>query len=93
MRLGPDDTFWVVTDASPESEMADVCFRGSLRGIERQFKGGLTMANNPTLFTDEAEARREADGRLLAARVAKAIARRAAEGMDLAGTCSVSVLD
>ena len=76
MRFDPDTKFWVVTNPGPESEMADICFATSLRGLERQFKGGLTMAENPPLFTDKREAEIEGYGRLLAARAAGAIMRR-----------------
>ena len=42
MRYGPDDKFWVVVDPTAESEMGDILFETTLRGLERQFKGGLT---------------------------------------------------
>jgi len=64
MRFGPDDKFWVVTDPTPESVLEDIVFQTSLRGLERQFRGGLTMASNPTLFTEETEAKLEAQRRL-----------------------------
>jgi len=62
MRYGPDDKFWVVVDPTPESEMGDLLFETSLRGLDLQFKGGLTMAQNPTIFTDQQEAKYEAMG-------------------------------
>ena len=74
MHIGPDDTFWVVTDPTRESELADICFVTSLRSLERQFRGGLTAAENPTIFTEKAEAEEEARRRLLSVRVARAIA-------------------
>ena len=80
MRLGPDDEFWIVTDPTPESQMGDIVFEASLRRLELQFKGGLTMDRTPTLFTDRKEAEIEAYGRLVAARAAKAIARRIRAG-------------
>ena len=73
MRYGPDDKFWCVTDPTPQSELADVCFETSLRSIERQFKGGLTCGQNPTIFTDRAEAEADAHLRLVAMRAADAI--------------------
>ena len=76
MRFDPDTKFWVTTNPGPESELSDIVFECSLRGLERQFKGGLTMAENPTLFTDKREAEIEGYGRLLAARAARAIMRR-----------------
>ncbi len=66
MRVGPDDKFWVVVDPSPESVIEDVLFRASPWDLERQFRGGLTMASNPTIFTKEDEARTEAQRRLRA---------------------------
>ena len=93
MRFGPDDTFWVVTDATPESKMADVCFQTSLRGLELQFRGGLTMATKPTLFTEEAEARIEAYGRLVAMRASQVIARLAVDGKALNLADRLEILD
>lgn len=75
MRYGPDEKLWVVTDPTAESEMPDICFEASLRDLERQFRGGLTCEQNPTLFTDRREAEVEAFGRLTAMRAARAIAR------------------
>ena len=66
MRFGPDDEFWVATDPAPESVLEDILFQASLRGLERQFRGGLTMTSNPTIFTEECEARNEAQRRLRA---------------------------
>jgi hypothetical protein len=76
MRFGPDDRLWVVVDPTPESQMEDVVFQASLRQIDLQFKGGLTMDRNPTLFTDEKEAKVEGYGRLVAMRASQAIAKR-----------------
>ena len=79
MRYGPDDKFWVVVDPTPESETGDILFETSLRGRELQFKGGLTMAQNPMLFTDQQEAKYEAYGRLTAMRAAQAVLRACRE--------------
>jgi hypothetical protein len=78
MRYGPDDRFWVVTDPKQESTLGDIFFAASLRELELQIKGGLVIADNPTLFTDRAEAETEARTRLLAMRVATAIAKSGA---------------
>jgi hypothetical protein len=51
-----------------------------LRDLELQFKGGLTMAQSPTLFADEKEARTEAFRRLSDMRANRAIVHRVAEG-------------
>ena len=72
MRLNTDDTFWLVTDPTSLSELIDICFATTLRGLELQFRGGLTAAQNLTLFTERAEAEREAGRRLQALRVALA---------------------
>ena len=80
MRFGPDDDFWVVVDPTPESQLEDVVFRATLRRLELQFKGGLTMDRNPTLFTDEKEAKVEAFGRLTAMRASRAIGERLQAG-------------
>lgn len=43
MRINKTDRFWVVTDASPVSELGDILFETDLGGLERQFKGGLRV--------------------------------------------------
>ena len=83
MRWGPDDKLWVVVDARSESTLADVLFEASLRSLELQFKGGLTMDDNPTIFTDHREALLEAHGRLMAMRAAQAIASSPAKFQDV----------
>ena len=75
MRFGPDDSFYVVVDPGADSEMGDILFEASLRDLELQFKGGLTIEENPTLFTDHREAEVEAFGRIVAMRAAQAIVR------------------
>jgi hypothetical protein len=64
MRFGPKDKFWVVTDPSPLSVLGDVLFAASLTDLLLQFRGGLTLDQNPTLFTERAEAEAEATARL-----------------------------
>ena len=83
MRYGPTDKFWVVVDAMPNATDGENVFQASLRDLELQFKGGLTMAQNPTLFTDEKDARMEAFGRLTAMRAKRAIEQQVAEGYGL----------
>ncbi len=73
MRFGPDDKFWMTTDPTADSTLADICFETSLRSVERQFKGGLTIGDNPTIFTDRTEAEADAHLRLVAMRAADAI--------------------
>jgi hypothetical protein len=90
MKLGTDTKVWIVVDPTPRSEMTDICFEGSLRKLELQFRGGLTCEQNPTIFTDHDEAEVEAYGRLVAMRAAEAISRQAREG-NLAGPCKVVI--
>jgi hypothetical protein len=82
MRYGPDDKFWVVVDPKPRSKEEDVIFEASLKDLELQFKGGLTIDENPTLFTDEHEAKYEAFGRITAMRAGQAILRAGRENPD-----------
>ncbi|MCK4414978.1 MAG: hypothetical protein KAY32_15695 [Candidatus Eisenbacteria sp.] len=74
MRFGPDDSLWVVTDPRMESTLGDILFQASLRDLERQFKGGLTMDDHPVLFTDQREAEVEAHARIIALQVSKVLA-------------------
>jgi hypothetical protein len=92
MRFGPNDKFWVVVDPKPHSTQGDILFQASLKDLELQFKGGLRIEENPTLFTDQHEAEIEAYGRLLALRAAEAIARR---GLDerLPNPTRIEILD
>lgn len=64
MRFRPDDKFFVVVDASPISELGDIWFESSLRNLMNQFRGGLTLEENPTIFTSQGETLREARRRL-----------------------------
>ncbi len=79
MRYGPDDKFWVVIDPNKDSELEDIVFHASLRDLDLQFKGGLQIEENPTLFTDEKEAKYEAFGRLTAMRASQSILRAGRE--------------
>jgi hypothetical protein len=83
MRLGLDDQFWLVTDPTRESEEGDCVFETSLRKLDLQFKGGLTMDRNPTIFTRENEARVEAFGRMTAMRASRVISDRLRSGEDV----------
>lgn len=65
-RLGPQDRFWLVTDATPLSVLADVLCETTLAGLHRQFLGGLSMDDEPTLFLDYEDAVAEARRRLVA---------------------------
>jgi hypothetical protein len=89
MRL---DKIWCVTDPTRESTPADVCFETTLAGMCLQFKGGLTMAMNPTLFTSREEAEAEAHLRLVAMRAGEAI-RDAAPEKAMKDAARVAILD
>ena len=82
MRYGPNDKFWVVVDPTPDSTMEDILFQASLKDLDLQFKGGLKIEENPTLFTDEQEAKYEAFGRITAMRAGQAILRAGRENPD-----------
>ncbi len=73
MRINRGDKFWVVVDARPVSELADILFETTLEGLERQFKGGLTCDDNPTIFMDAAEAEGQARARLVIAKAVRAM--------------------
>ena len=92
MRFGPHDKFWVVTDPDQHSELADIHFEASLADLQLQFRGGLTIDRNPTLFTDEQEAQIEAYGRLVAGRASRSIARAVAAG-DVCAATRIELLD
>jgi len=64
MRYGLDDKLWVVVDPTPQSTLGDILFQASLRDLSLQFKGGLSVDENPTLFTDKEEAIAEVHRRL-----------------------------
>ena len=65
MRIGPDTRFWIVTDPSSHStEIEDIFFETTIRGLELQFRGGLTCERHPTLFTERGEAEEDARHRL-----------------------------
>ena len=81
MRYGPDDKLWVVIDPKDNCELEDIIFQASLRDLHLQFKGGLQIEENPTLFSDEQEARYEAYGRLTAMRASQAILRAGRENL------------
>ena len=83
MRLDIDDRFWIVVNPTPEGPENNIVLGTSLRHLKRQFEGTLPMDRNPTLFTDENEARTEALGRLAAMRASTAIRDRLRGGEDV----------
>jgi hypothetical protein len=64
MRIHTDTTFWVVADPLGDATIGDILYETTLRGLERQFRGGLTCDENPVIFTDPKEARAYAEARL-----------------------------
>lgn len=66
MRFGPKDKFWVVTDPTRCSELGDIFFEASLEDLLLQFRGGLRIEDNPTIFTEREEAETDARRRLAA---------------------------
>ena len=57
---------WVVTRQRSASEAGDVCFEVDIKSLALQLKGGLDPEDIHAVYTDHAEAEREA-GRILAA--------------------------
>ena len=64
MRFDASTTFYLVTDAGPGSELSDIFNKTNLIGLLNQFKGGLTLDQHPTIFSNQAEAKAEAEERL-----------------------------
>ena len=62
-----------MTDPTPHSTLPDILFATTLDGLRLQFAGGLSMDDDPAVFTSEEEAHEEARNRLLVARIARQI--------------------
>jgi len=92
MRFDCNHKFWVTVDPRSHSTLEDIVFEASLKDLELQFKGGLTIDENPTLFTDQKEAEVEAYGRFIAMKATQAIARSGA-GAKLQNATRLEVLD
>jgi len=93
MRFGPKDPFFMVTNPTSNSELADICFETSLENLALQMKGGLSMDADPTMFTDRGEAEIAAHCRLVAREVSRAIAGHSAEGLCLKDARRIEILD
>ena len=93
MKIGTDEKVWLVVDPQPESELGDVCFEASLRSLERQFRGGLTCEENPTLFTDADEAKAEAIVRLQARDAAVEVVRGVQHSEGFKGIDRIQIVD
>jgi hypothetical protein len=59
--------------------MEDIIFQAPLKDLELHFKGGMKIEENPTLFTDQQEAKYEAYGPLTAMLAGQAILRAGRE--------------
>ena len=70
MKITLDDQFWVVTNPTDQSELADIFFWCNLRGLENQIYGslgGTRMTDmGMTIHTVEISAREDAETRLAA---------------------------
>ncbi len=93
MRIGPNDKFWLVTDPTPTSQPNDHVTQASLKNLDLMFNGGLSMTENPTLFTDKQEAEIEAYGRYVAMRAKRVIAEHAAAGNSLSNVDRIEIRD
>jgi hypothetical protein len=54
-RITSIDPFWIVTKATPRSELADILFQTTLTALALQYRGGLDPATI-LLMTDDREA-------------------------------------
>ena len=73
MKIDATTRLWVVSNPTTHSILPDVCFETTLDGLRLQFAGGLSMGDDPAVFTSEEEAYEEARNRLLVARIARQI--------------------
>ncbi len=68
-RIAPHARIHLVIDAQPESHIVDVLCATTLGEFMAMARGGLGARRNPTLYTDAAEAERDARARLAACNV------------------------
>ncbi len=63
------EQIWIVTDPSPTSTLPDIMFGASFEYLAKWIKGGPSAnaiaEEHPTMYTDETEARKDAEERLL----------------------------
>lgn len=65
VKIDTRDSFWIVTDPTPLSEIHDIVFMSSLARLELQFRGGLQCdKDRPTLYTDKSAAFEDGQRRL-----------------------------
>jgi hypothetical protein len=59
--MDPDTKIWLVIKPSLQSELVDILFETSLRGLELQFKGGLTADSIFGWYLDPVQAKKIAE--------------------------------
>ena len=91
MRIDVDTRFWVVSDPTPDSTLADICFETSLGGLRLQFLGGLDVASHLTLHGEQDAAIEDGKNRLVVWKVARQI--RADRGLALDEVVTVTLHD
>ena len=52
--------FWIVTQATKFSTLADICFQVDIEDLEKQFKGGLKAENVVGMYLDQSPAEEKA---------------------------------
>ena len=52
--------FWIVTQATKLSTLADICFQVDIEDLEKQFKGGLKAENVVGMWLDQSPAEEKA---------------------------------
>ena len=57
---GLPEWFWVVTVPTPDSTVADICFRRNLTQFAQQIRGGLDEATIVGIFAEKSDAQNEA---------------------------------
>lgn len=55
------EKFWIVTKPTKVSTLGDILFKSDVHGLQLQFLGGLKSENIHGIYTDEAEAKQEAE--------------------------------
>ena len=90
MRIRPTDRVFAVVDPTEHSELADCVFETTLSQLHTLVDQRRDFYAAATLYDDEADARRDAGRRILAARVARGIL---ASGVRVADVSVVELRD
>ena len=69
MKITTETKLWIVTDPTPVSVLADICFPATLAELELQILGAAVVGykmtdKNMTIYTDPGEAEANAQARL-----------------------------